>query len=531
MENDDNHNLRVLAVDDEPLILNLYQKILYTKSAKEDMSGGTEPQGADPSVCPPSFDLILCSQGYEAVQTVKTAVDQDNPIAIAFIDLRLSPGPDGMWTAEQIREIDPYIQIVLVTGFFDVDLLEMARRVPPLDKLLYLQKPFQIQEIWQFASSLSTKWLVERQFRKIQSELETMVQRRTLSLMEANMQLEEEIEKHIKTEMALRENEEKYRALFEGSRDAIYISDTAGKFLDVNQFTLGLFGYAREEMVGMDVRDIYVNPDDYLRFDKQLAQMGSVRDYEVRLRGNAGPEMDCLVTSSVWRAKQGTVLGYQGIIRDITEQKKGREALKQSLENLQKVMRGTIQAMADTVETRDPYTAGHQRRVAGLARAIAIEMGMPEGQVESVFMAGVIHDLGKISVPAEILSKPGRINESEFNLLKTHPLVGYEILKGIEFPWPIAQITAQHHERINGSGYPYGLSGDDILLEAKIMAVADVVEAMASHRPYRPARGMDVALEEISDHKGVLFDQDVVAACLSLFAQKKYSMGQEGVSC
>ncbi len=531
MENAANDYLRILAVDDEPIILDLYQKILYSESVTDEISAGAEASEAAPAFCPPAFDLILCSQGDEAVKTVKAAVDQDNPIAIAFIDLRMSPGPDGLWTAEKIREIDPFIQIVLVTGFFDVDLLEMARRVPPLDKLLYLQKPFQLQEIWQFASSLSTKWQVERQFRKVQAELETIVRRRTFSLMEANIQLEEEIENHIKTETALRENEEKYRSLSEESRDAIYISDTAGKFLDVNQFTLELFGYAREQMIGMDVQDIYVHPDDFYRFSKDLSQKGSVRDYEVKLRSFSGAEMDCLVTSSVWQARGGTVLGYQGIMRDITEHKQGREALKQTLENLRKVMRGTIQAMADTVETRDPYTAGHQRRVADLARAIAMEIGMPEEQVEGVFMTGVIHDLGKISVPAEILSKPGKITESEFNLIKTHPQVGYDILKGIEFPWPIAQIAAQHHERMDGSGYPNGLSGDDILLEAKIIAVADVVEAMASHRPYRPALGMDMALEEISKNKGVLFDHEVVDACLNLFVNKEYALGQEAVSC
>ncbi len=524
MESTDRHCLRVLAVDDEPIILDLYQKFLYTESALKAISARSQRSGEIPDNPAPSFDLILCNQGDEALKTVKAAVDQDDPIAIAFIDLRMAPGPDGLWTAERIRDIDPNIQIVLVTGYFDADLLEMARRVPPLDKLLYLQKPFQLQEIWQFASSLSTKWLMERQYRKIKAELEIMVQQRTFSLMEANIQLEEEIENHIKTEMALRENEKKYRALFEGSRDAIYINDTEGKFLDVNQFTLELFGYSREEMIGMDVRNIYVKTDDFFKFFQEVVQKGSVKDYEVILAGNKGAAMDCLVTSSVWKARDGTVLGYQGIIRDITAQNKDREALKRTLKNLQKVMRGTIQAMADTVETRDPYTAGHQRRVANLARAIAVEMGMPEEQVEGVFMAGIIHDLGKISVPAEILSKPGRITESEFNLLKTHPQVGHDILKGIEFPWPIAQIVAQHHERVDGSGYPGGLSGGEVLPEAKIMAVADVVEAMASHRPYRPALGMAVALKEISNNKGLLFDRDVVDACLNLFIKKGYTM-------
>jgi HD-GYP domain-containing protein (c-di-GMP phosphodiesterase class II) len=160
--------------------------------------------------------------------------------------------------------------------------------------------------------------------------------------------------------------------------------------------------------------------------------------------------------------------------------------------------------------------------VAELARAIASEMGLSEERIDGLYMAGIIHDLGKISVPAEILSKPGRLSDAEFQLVKTHPQVGYDILKNIEFPWPIAQITLQHHERLNGSGYPQGLSGEDMLLEAKILAVADVVEAMASHRPYRAALGLQKALNEIFQNQGILYDYTVVAACLRLFNEKKF---------
>lgn len=198
--------------------------------------------------------------------------------------------------------------------------------------------------------------------------------------------------------------------------------------------------------------------------------------------------------------------------------------LQESMSNLKKTLEGSIQAMAMTVETRDPYTAGHQQRVANLADAIAQEMGLPDSKIEGIRMAGLIHDLGKISIPAEILSKPGRINKIEFDLIKTHPRAGYEILKAIEFPWPIAQTVHQHHERIDGSGYPLGLVGEEILLGARILGVADVVEAMASHRPYRPALGIDKALEEISKNKGKLYDPDVAKACLDLFATKGFSL-------
>ncbi|MEW6614365.1 MAG: HD domain-containing phosphohydrolase [Thermodesulfobacteriota bacterium] len=202
-------------------------------------------------------------------------------------------------------------------------------------------------------------------------------------------------------------------------------------------------------------------------------------------------------------------------------QERTRE-LQEALKKLRKSMDGIIQAVAMTVESRDPYTAGHQKRVANLAYIIASEMRLQEDKLEGTRMAGTIHDLGKVSVPSEILSKPGSLNEIEFGLIKGHALVGYNILKDIDFPWPMAQIVFQHHERINGSGYPQGLSGEGILMEAKILGVADVVEAMASHRPYRPALGTDKALEEISRNKGILYDADVADACLKVFTEKGF---------
>jgi putative nucleotidyltransferase with HDIG domain len=191
---------------------------------------------------------------------------------------------------------------------------------------------------------------------------------------------------------------------------------------------------------------------------------------------------------------------------------------------LQKALDGIVRATALTVESRDPYTAGHQKRVADLACVIASEMGFSQDQIEGIRMAGTIHDLGKISVPAEVLSKPRQLTENEFNLIKEHPEIGYEILKEIEFPWPIAEMVLQHHERVDGSGYPRGLTADKILIEAKIIAVADVVEAMASHRPYRPGLGLKKALSEIVASKGIHYDSEVVDACIKVFKQKKFTM-------
>jgi PAS domain S-box-containing protein len=187
------------------------------------------------------------------------------------------------------------------------------------------------------------------------------------------------------------------------------------------------------------------------------------------------------------------------------------------LKDLRKTLEGTIRTIAATVEVRDPYTAGHQTRVSDLAAAIAIEMKLADEQVEGIKMAGIIHDLGKINIPAEILSKPGKLSDLEFQIIKTHPQIGFDLLKEIEFPWPIAEMILQHHEKIDGSGYPQGLKVDEILLEARILAVADIVEAMSSHRPYRPAHGIEKALKQIKRDKGTLLDPKVVDACLKIF--------------
>jgi HD-GYP domain-containing protein (c-di-GMP phosphodiesterase class II) len=195
-------------------------------------------------------------------------------------------------------------------------------------------------------------------------------------------------------------------------------------------------------------------------------------------------------------------------------------AHREHAQRLQDNMLQTVEAIASIVEMRDPYTSGHQARVAELAKEIAGRMGLPEDQVQAIHLAGLIHDLGKIRIPAEILSKPGKLDEIEYSLIKMHPKAGYDILKGIDFSWPIAQMVLQHHERMDGSGYPQGLKGDEILPGARILIVADVVEAMSSHRPYRPGLGVEAALEEITQSRGIRYDPQVVDACVALFRER-----------
>lgn len=222
--------------------------------------------------------------------------------------------------------------------------------------------------------------------------------------------------------------------------------------------------------------------------------------------------------------REGKPTYLAGFTVDITKQKENETALENNLARLRKLIGYIISVIGRTVELRDPYTGNHQKRVSNLARAIATEMGLSFDEIDSIRLAGSIHDLGKIGIPSEILSMPRGLTPEEFNLIKTHPRRGSEILEGIEFPWPLADIVIQHHERLDGSGYPQQMKGNEILLQSRIIAVADVVEAIASHRPYRPALGIESALAEIEEKRGVLYDANAVDACRRLFREKEFDL-------
>jgi HD-GYP domain-containing protein (c-di-GMP phosphodiesterase class II) len=243
---------------------------------------------------------------------------------------------------------------------------------------------------------------------------------------------------------------------------------------------------------------------------------------EMNFTRQDGTEGICETTVIPLRNNHGIVTSVFGVCRDITDRKRAEAHLQQSYEQLQETLIATVNTLASTIEMRDPYTAGHQRRVTMLACAIAEEMGLTNEQFDGLRMASLIHDLGKINVPTEILSKPGKINDIEFSIIRYHPQICHDILKKIELPWPVATIILHHHERLDGSGYPQGLREDEIIYEAKILGVADVVEAMASHRPYRPALGIEIALEEITKNRGILYDPVVVDTCVKLFTKRKF---------
>jgi PAS domain S-box-containing protein len=323
---------------------------------------------------------------------------------------------------------------------------------------------------------------------------------------------------------ALQKSEEKYRLVVENANEAILITQN-GLLKYVNPMTLKLLGYSEDLLTSRPFVEI-IHPEDRERLFEAHSrgmrgeEIQPVYQFRTISRDGTFRLADLHAIMISWEGKPAT-LNY---ITDITDREKADEERQKGVERLRKALGATIRAITVTVETRDPYTAGHQRRVADLSRAIATEMGLESNQTDGIRMAGVIHDLGKIAIPAEILSKPSKLSEVEYRLIKIHPRAGYDILKDIEFSWPVAQIVLQHHERINGSGYPAGLKGEEILIEARIIAVADVVEAIASYRPYRPSLGIEKALEEITHKKGILYDPEVVNACLRLFNEKNYKM-------
>jgi len=420
------------------------------------------------------FDVVdMAASGEEAIEKAHRLMPD-----LILMDIMLDGDINGIEAAQEIRDTLS-IPVIYTTALSGEDVIERAQITDPYG---YLIKPIEEKDLL--------------------------------------ISIEIALRRH-EFEKKLEESEKRFRTLFEESKDAIYIRDSEGNYVDLNRSMLELFGYERGDMADLTVNGLFADRDDIASFEHTLREVGFVKNLEVNMQRKDGTGLICVLTENALR-ENGAITGYQGVIRDITDRKRSEEEIRRGYEKLRKTIDGIVQAMSLTVEARDPYTAGHQRRVAELAAAIADEMGLDEQQIEGIRMAGVIHDLGKIYVPSEILSKPGKITDAEFNIIKMHPLVGYDILKTIDFPWPIAQIVHQHHERMDGSGYPQGLTGDDILIEARIMAVADVVEAMASHRPYRPALGIDVALDEIRKNRGRYYDPDAADACLRLFDEKGY---------
>jgi len=341
---------------------------------------------------------------------------------------------------------------------------------------------------------------------KTKNDLKTLFDEQTSLLSEANRRLNVEIESRIKAEEALQKNEESFRTIIDGNVDGIVVLDKNGFVLFANPAAELFFGRKAENLIG--------KPFGYPVTTDEATELDILRGKEGLIT------VEMRVVETKWEGEKVNLAS----LRNISDRKEMEEKLKDSLERTRKILGGTIMTVSMMVEIRDPYTAGHQHRVADLARSIATEMNLSNQAIEGIRISGSIHDVGKISIPAEILNKPGQLSKEEIRVIRTHPQVGYDILKAIDFPYPVAKFVLQHHERIDGSGYPAGLSGKDITKEAKLLAVADVLEAMSSHRPYRPSLGINKALEEISENRGVLYDAGVVDACSKLFTEKGYKL-------
>jgi PAS domain S-box-containing protein/putative nucleotidyltransferase with HDIG domain len=324
-------------------------------------------------------------------------------------------------------------------------------------------------------------------------------------------------------EEALKQSEEKYRSLVVNLNDVIYTVNAEGYITYISPVIERFADYKAVESIGKPFMS-YIHPEDLQglleHFRRSLS--GQIERAEFRLLRKDGTYI-CVRSFSRVLAENGQV-SLTGVLSDITERKRSEERLRESFTKLAKTFEQTVKSLSSIAEMRDPYTAGHQVRVAKLACEIASEIGMSEEQVNAIRTAALIHDIGKIIVPSEILNKPGTLSVLERSFVEAHAQASYEILKTIEFEFPIAEIILQHHEKLDGSGYPQGLSGDSILKEARVLTVADVIEAMASYRPYRPALPLKTALEEISSHRGTLYDADVVDACLRLFLEKGFSL-------
>jgi PAS domain S-box-containing protein len=328
-----------------------------------------------------------------------------------------------------------------------------------------------------------------------------------------------------RAEKALRDSEAHLRALVDTIPDLVWLKDAEGVYLSCNRRFESFFGAQEKDIIGKTDYD-FTNKglaQSFRHHDEAAiaAAAPTVNEEEIVFADDGHSEILETIKTPV-HASDGRLIGILGVGRDITERKRSEDGVRAQAQQLRRTVEGAVLAMSRMVESRDPYTAGHERRVAELAAAIGADMGMTDEELDALRLAATIHDIGKIAVPAEILAKPGRLSTTEFELIKAHPVTGFEILADVDFGSPVAEMVRQHHERLDGSGYPFGLTGADIVREARVLAVADVVEAMSSHRPYRAALGMEAALAEVREYAGAKYDADVVAICGRLIEEQGF---------
>ncbi|MGE4519644.1 MAG: HD domain-containing phosphohydrolase [Desulfobacteraceae bacterium] len=332
---------------------------------------------------------------------------------------------------------------------------------------------------------------------------------------------------------SLKKSRERFKSLIETTSDWIWESDGKGRFTYSSPRVEELIGFSIEDIMNKTIIDflpVHLRGLYRESYENMLVQGKPFKGFEVTGLAKNGKNVVLEINAVPVFSETGELLGYRGVTRDITLRKMAMEALEKSRDSLHANLEETVKSLASAEEKRDPYTAGHQTRVDRLACAIARELELPAKQIEGLHFAALLHDIGKIALPSEFLSKPTVLSSQEHEIIKCHAENGYDILKNIHFPWPVAEIVHQHHELLDGSGYPKGLKGEDILFEAKILTVADVVEAMSSHRPYRPSLGIEASLDEIRTGRGIKYDEAVVDACLNLILEKNFDILGNGES-
>ena len=443
----------------------------------------------------------LLNKGFESegAKTGKEAIDWaiKNPNSLIILDYKL-PDFNSYDIIKRLNDFNLGIHFIVMTGYGDI---RVAVEMMKLGIKDYIIKESDLLE------------LLPASVKRVIDEI-------------AN-------EKKLKAaEEALKSSEESYKLLTDSIKDVIWKADIDFKMTYVSKAVKKLLNYEPEDLINTDIRSLLTKESSNkieTYYFKVLTKIGDIKPIEEMLEleqiKKDGETVWTEISISYLNDKNKNLIGFLGVTRDISERKMSEMKIEQSFLNLRKVLEASIQSMGKAAELKDPYTAGHQRRVGILSFEIAQALGLSQEQCKGIRLAGAIHDIGKIYVPTEILSKPGVLSSNELNIIRTHPEVGYDILKAIEFPWPIAKIVLQHHERLNGSGYPYNLHSDEILLESKIIGIADVIEAMASHRPYRPALGLEKAIDELIKNRNILYDAEIVDVCIDLIKKMDYSNG------
>jgi PAS domain S-box-containing protein/putative nucleotidyltransferase with HDIG domain len=417
----------------------------------------------------------LASTGREAL----TLAEASRPDLVLMDVMLDGGGMDGIDTALELRERFN-LPVVYLSAATDEETLDRAKRTDPFG---YISKPFKDHEL-----SLTIEVALYKS----------------------------------RTEARLQESEQILSTTLGSLAEAVVSTDTEGRVTYLNPAAAAMLGVEPEQALGRDVSSVFSILEEDTRLPiTGLEEICSPRAAhplceDMLLLTRAGLEVPVGLSVSPVSGPRGEFRGRVLVLRNVAQRKEAEAELRESMQALRTAFRQTVRALASMAEKRDPYTAGHQQRVARLACAVGRELGLSPESLEGLEVAGTLHDIGKVYVPAEILAKPARLSHMEMGIMKSHSEVGFEILREVNFPWPVARTVLEHHERLDGSGYPGGLKGTEISQEARILAVADVVEAMSSHRPYRAALGLPLALEEIKAGRGRLYDAECVDICLAL---------------